>query len=880
MAEKRVVIELQLQDQNAVQRLGRLKVESNQVGQAIKQLNADIKAQGFATKEQTAALGELIARQKNLSGQSRELSNDLSGLTAAGMRFRDKMADASRAGLAAFGLNILSVTGAVTAMVSVFRSAVGIAADFDKAQSKLAAILTTTKDKITDLTDQAKQLGATTMFTASQVVDAQTELAKLGFNQKEIKNSTAALLDLASAAGTDIPNAATIAAETVKAFGLDAKDMQDVVDVMAKSFVSSSLDISKFSVAMSNVAPVAKTFGFDLRDTTTMLAQLSDAGFDASSAGTALRNILLNLADSNGALAQRLGGSVKSFDQLIPALQKLKSEGIDLNETLQLTDKRSVAAFNRFIDAADGAQVFRDALNDVSGTAREMARAQQDNLQGDKLKLTSAWEGFVISVLGESSNVHQALRGITQGFTSMLTAFTEAKGIGQFMDALIGNSASQINVAFKNAERAIADLAEKSKLSAQGLGDLEARLAKLTALRESFMKVGKVAEAQEGDAMIAKLQQEIALRKEAGEVVEGEARKEGSALKTIGSKREELTKQLEDYKKRREALDETDEDGLDTLNRQIKATQEAIAALDGKTKATTKQTAATKGLTEEQQALADQLLRLNELTQNPFKIKIEKEGVAKPEGPLYQEEVIEDDPFITGLPARLAAMEAEEIAFTELQVAKSLAVEGFASALGSMVDQGSEAAKVMLGVEKAAAAASVIVQASAAIAAATSAAASIPPILPPGVPNPAFFAAQAALPAQIAKIKISAAASLAMILAQAISGFKEGGYTSRKPSDSAPVGVVHANEYVIPAPIVRDPRYAPILRELEQARLRRGMPYKPNYYQSGGMVPSSLVAQADNTAALQRINFSPVVRVTDINNVQQTVKVIEQRATL
>jgi hypothetical protein len=903
MAEKRVVIELQLQDQNAVQLLGRLKVESGQVGQAIKQLNADIKAQGFATKEQTAALGELIARQKNLSGQSRELSNDLSGLTAAGMRFRDKMADASRAGLAAFGLNILSVTGAVTAMVSVFKSAVGIAADFDKAQSNLAAVMGTTKAGISDLTAQAKQLGAVTAFTASQVSEGQTELAKLGFTARQITDATPGVLSLASATGTTLANAATIAAQTLNAFQLDAKETGRIVDVIAKSASLSAFDIDTFSAAMSNAAPSANAVGVSVEKAAAMLSTLVDAGIPAEKAGTDLRNVFIELS------AKGL-----TWDQ---AMQQVRTSTDKLTTATDLFGKRSGSSGIILADSTEKLGRLEEAYLGAAGAAEEMAKTQLDNLKGDQLLLTSAWEGFVLSVDEGSGVISGALRSITQTFTHLLTMMTPdaaaifGDGVQKELDKIGTSTAKQISLSSDYA-KAMINAAKSRVEGLAAIADAERQQANADARRKKLLEdIAKLEAAgtdltPQGTLQLAVARKELeGINKIIGErtkaTVEAAqaADKEAAAIKTIGSKREELTKQLEDYKKRREDLDETDEDGLDTLNRQIKATQDAIKALDGKTTATTKQTAATKGLTEEQQALADQLLRLNELTQNPFKIEIKKEGLGAGPG-VRDEEIVEDDPLgialnvakIEGVRnfeaeklaieleyltskemseaeylARMTKLQKEQIdevkaAQAEADEAKVMAIEqsfNMLTALGQLAKEGSMEAKILAVAQAITGAYLAIINALA---------------NPDWVPDPTGMQ-------KIAKAAvIGAAAFSAVARIKAVAGFKEGGYTSRKPSDSAPVGVVHANEYVIPAPIVRDPRYAPILRELEQARLRRGMPYTPNYYQSGGMVPSSLVAQADNTAALQRINFNPVVRVTDINNVQQTVKVIEQRATL
>ena len=128
-----------------------------------------------------------------------------------------------------------------------------------------------------------------------------------------------------------------------------------------------------------------------------MVGKLADAGFDASMSATATRNILLNLADTNGVLAKSLGGPVKTLPELVIGLQKLKEQGVDLNTTLEMTDKRSVAAFNAFLTAADKIVPLRDQITGVDGELANMAHTMGDNVQGALANLSSAWEAFMLS---------------------------------------------------------------------------------------------------------------------------------------------------------------------------------------------------------------------------------------------------------------------------------------------------------------------------------------------------------------------------------------------------------------------------------------------------------------------------------------------------
>ena len=156
------------------------------------------------------------------------------------------------------------------------------------------------------------------------------------------------------------------------------------------------LDFTFLESAMSTIAPVAKTFGFSIEETTALLGTLANSGFDASSAATATRNILLNLADSNGKLAQSLGRPIRNLNDLAPALKELKDKGVDLNQTLQLTDKRSVAAFNTFIEGSDTLITLKDSITDVNDELQNMVDEKLNNVDGSAKMLASAWEGLML----------------------------------------------------------------------------------------------------------------------------------------------------------------------------------------------------------------------------------------------------------------------------------------------------------------------------------------------------------------------------------------------------------------------------------------------------------------------------------------------------
>lgn len=300
-------------------------------------------------------------------------------------------------GWAAGYIGAQAVVSGVVALFTKLREGVGDIVKFEYANSRLSAILGTTSDKIKELTADAQRLGATTKYTASEATELQIELAKLGFTRKEIIDATEHVLKFAQATGAELSEAASLAGASLRMFNADTSETERYVSAMAVATTKSALSFSYLATALPIVGPVAKAFNFSIEDTLALLGKLSDAGFDASMAATATRNVFLNLADSNGKLAKALGKPVKTLPELVDGLKSLREKGVDLNTTLELTDKRSVAAFNAFLTAADKILPLREQITGVESELGDMAHTMGDNVQGAIANLSSAWEAFMLS---------------------------------------------------------------------------------------------------------------------------------------------------------------------------------------------------------------------------------------------------------------------------------------------------------------------------------------------------------------------------------------------------------------------------------------------------------------------------------------------------
>lgn len=353
-----------------------------------------------------------------------------------------------------------AVINGIVALFTKLREGVASIVEFEFANSRLAAILGTTSDNIKELTADAKRLGAMTKYTASEATELQIELAKLGFTRKEVLQATESVLRFAQATGAELGEAAALSGAALRMFDADTRETERYVSAMAVATTKSALSFNYLATALPIVGPVAKSFNFTIEDTLALLGKLADAGFDASMSATATRNILLNLADGSGKLALALGKPVKTLPDLVDGLKTLRDRGVDLNTTLELTDKRSVSAFNAFLTSADKLVPLREQITGVDEELAGMAHTMEDNVKGSIASLSSAWEALMLTFSNSKGTMKSVLDFLARGVRNIADDFKslEDKETEAMQEALRGQR--EIASEFKIEERYINEIKE------------------------------------------------------------------------------------------------------------------------------------------------------------------------------------------------------------------------------------------------------------------------------------------------------------------------------------------------------------------------------------------------------------------------------------
>lgn len=290
---------------------------------------------------------------------------DLQGFSTSAQQLQNQFTSVGKR-LRASALDLASAA-AVTLPISIAGAfSVKEFMEFENQMTKVAAVAEASSGEMKRLNDLAMDLGASTKYTATQISELAFNYSQLGFSVTEIEAITEATLNLALATGEDLAMSAEVAGNTLRGFGLHVSEMPRIVDVMAKSFSMSTLDLEKFRVAITKIAPIANQMGFSLEEVTAMMGILSDAGVDASIVGTSLRQIFVQLAKSG-----------MTYDE---AMAKIASSTNKVATAVEMFDVRGANAAVMLSETAPKLEYFTTELLHAEGAAAKMTETMGSSM--------------------------------------------------------------------------------------------------------------------------------------------------------------------------------------------------------------------------------------------------------------------------------------------------------------------------------------------------------------------------------------------------------------------------------------------------------------------------------------------------------------------
>lgn len=327
--------------------------------------------------------------------------------------------------------------GVTAPLMTAAGAAIQTGMQFDASMSNVYGLMSSlnlSQEQMDALRDTAREMGATTKFSASEAADAMGYMALAGWDDAQVIAGIPGVLNLAAAANMDLAKASDIVTDTMTPFGMAAERAGEAADVFAYAQANSNTTVEALGEAMKYAAPTADAFGMTLQDTAAAMGVLANAGIKGSQGGTTLNAMLRDMKNNakNGAIAigktkvalTNADGSYRSYAAIIRDIDKATSSMTASQRDAALgaifgdeSLKGILATLKQGPDALDA---MTEGMYACGGAAEDMAATMGDNLKGDLAILESGAQDMAIAL---SDWLMPAARGVVQGITDMIGKF-------------------------------------------------------------------------------------------------------------------------------------------------------------------------------------------------------------------------------------------------------------------------------------------------------------------------------------------------------------------------------------------------------------------------------------------------------------------------
>ena len=334
----------------------------------------------------------------------------------------------------------------LTGMNLDFSSLIELPVDFESQMAKVAAIAGVTGDAFEELENKARELGATTRYSALEVGEAMEYMGMAGWDNKEIMAGLESVLNLATVSGMDLGQASDFVTDALTALGMEAGQAAEMVDMLAAVSTSSNTTVAQMQRAFTNCAPVAGTLGITMKDLSIALGLMADKGVKGAKAGTAMKNLMANLS----APTEKQLAYIKKFNleaaqqdivngRLLDGIKKFKAALSGLTPQQQnaiittIAGKEALSGISALLGTTEeDLAELEAALNGCNGAAEEMAGKFDDTLKGALLGLSSAMQETLLQIFDKiQDSLKNTIKEIT-GFFNILNGMGQPKGYENF----------------------------------------------------------------------------------------------------------------------------------------------------------------------------------------------------------------------------------------------------------------------------------------------------------------------------------------------------------------------------------------------------------------------------------------------------------------
>ncbi len=321
-----------------------------------------------------------------------------------------------------------AVTGSISGMA---RGVVDAGMSFESAMSSVAAISGATGKDFDMLRSKAKEMGATTQFSATEAANAMEYMAMAGWKAEDMTSGISGIMNLAAASGADLATTSDIVTDALTAFGQTAADSGRFADVMAAASANANTNVEMMGETFKYAGAAAGAMGYSVEDLAVATGLMANSGIKGTQAGTSLRSTITRMAKptkESGTAMKALGisitdakGKMKPFGEIMKDMRKgMKgmTEDQKASYAAMLGGQEAMSGLLAIANASDADfEKLTKAIDGAAGSAEKMAQVKLDNLKGDVTILQSALEGLSITAFDGMSG---AFRGIVQMVTGVV----------------------------------------------------------------------------------------------------------------------------------------------------------------------------------------------------------------------------------------------------------------------------------------------------------------------------------------------------------------------------------------------------------------------------------------------------------------------------
>lgn len=394
-----------------------LERESVKLEQRIKDTEAaldrqgqKLKATGARLKEAGVDTGNLAQKDAELTSRIKELRAEQDKAADSAGTFGERTAQAFEA--AGQAITAAGVAMAVKEITGAFMECVGVAGDFEETMSTVEALSQANARDMAALAEEAKELGATTKFTAQEAGDAMGYMAMAGWGANDMLQGMDGVLQLAAASGEDLAMVSDIVTDSLSAFGLTAADTAHFSDVLAAAATNSNTNVAIMGETFKMSASVAGALGYSIEDVAVAMGLMANSGVKGSIAGTALRNTFNGLLEGVTLTSAAFGeyeysaikadGTMKDFGSTIDELRKYfdqMTEAERVNNAQAIAGQRGYNGLLAILNATgEDYASLTNSINNCTGAAQRMADVKLDNMNGQLTLMKSAWDALKTTI--------------------------------------------------------------------------------------------------------------------------------------------------------------------------------------------------------------------------------------------------------------------------------------------------------------------------------------------------------------------------------------------------------------------------------------------------------------------------------------------------